>query len=225
MVFHARAFELLAILCVMLVGVTLLGWGGAVTAALWTLFLMGAVVSLTRPLGWSGSDGAPDSRWNVPARIWAAFNGPALTRAILRLRAEPGFLAGMLSLSLVALALEILGYWMIKQAFSSPMDDYVLMKDVAFLQFTIVAAGAAMTRIVPYTFASFGIYETVSVVMFWVVGQGILSGLTATILESLLLNTVTLLFYLVALRMSPYPSVLDTWRLFVSQSALRQPAE
>lgn len=222
--FHNRAFELLAILVVMLVGMGVMGWGGAVTAVLWTMFLMGAVVSLTRPLGWVGTEGESRRRWNFPARIWDAFHGPGLTRALLGLRSAPGLLGGMLVVSLVALSLEILSYWLIKQAFSSPLDDYVLMKDITLLQFTVVTAGAAMTRIVPYTFASFGIYEAISVIMFWVVGQGFLAGLTVTLLDVLLHNIITLAFFIIAMRLTPFPSLLDTWRLFVRQSALRPPA-
>ncbi len=220
-VFHNRVFELLGILVVLLVGLIYLGWGGAVTTVLWTVFLMAAVVSLTQPLGWSGHAAA---RWNVFANIWAAFNGRALVQALGRLLSNPGFLLGVLLLSVGTLLMEIAGYWWIKQAFSSPMDDYVLMKDLPFVPFAVVAAGAGITRIIPYTFASFGIYETVSVIMYRVYGEGFLAGTTTTLLESMLMNALTFLFFVIALRVSPCPSILETWRMFFRRSALRPPA-
>lgn len=220
-VFHNRLFELLAIFVLLLVGLISLGWGGAVTALLWTVFLVAATVSLTRPLGWSGRAG---SGFNIFARLWAALNGRALVQGLGRLLSSPGFLLGVLLLSAVALVLEIVGYWWIKQAFSSPMDDYVLMKDLPFLHFAIIIAVASITRIVPYTFASFGIYETVSVVMFWVFGEGFLSGTTITLLDSIVINGLTFIFFVVAMRVSACPSILETWRIFFRRSALGAPA-
>lgn len=217
-VFHNRVFELLGILVVLLAGLIYLGWGGAVTTVVWTLFLMAAVVSLTQPLGWSAR-GLRTRKWNVFARLWSTFNGAALVQAVRALLARPGLLCGLLLLSVVTLLMEIAGYWWIKQAFSSPLDDYVLMKDLPVVPFIVVAAGAGITRIIPYTFASFGIYETVSVIMFRVYGESYLAGATVTLLESLLLNALTFLFFLVALRVSPSPSILETWRLFVGRSA------
>ena len=219
-VFYNRAFELLAILVVLLVGLVYLGWGGAVTALLWTVFLVAATVSLTRPLGWSGKAA---SRFNIFANIWAAFNGRALLQGLGRLLSHPGFLLGLLVLSVVTLLAEIVGYWSIKQAFSSPMDDYVLMKNLRFLDFTIVIAVANITRIVPYTFASLGIYETASVVMFWVFGEGFLSGTTIALLDSMLINTLTFIFFIVSMRVSACPSILETWRIFFRRSAVRYP--
>ena len=178
-------------------------------------------MSLTRPLGWSGEEA---SRFNILARIWAAFNGPALRRALGRLLSNPGFLLWLLLVSVVAFLIEIVGYWSIKQAFSSPMDDYVLMKDLPFLHFMIVIAVANITRIIPYTFASFGIYEIVSVVMFRVFGEGFLSGTTVTLLDSMLINGTTLIFFVISMRVSTPPSILETWRMFVRRSALGAPA-
>jgi len=217
-VFHNRLFELLGIFVVLLIGLIYLGWGGAITTVLWTLLLTIAVVSLTQPLGWP--TGQP-SRWKFLANISAAFNGPALMAALKRLLASPVFLFGILVLSVAVLMMEIIGYWWIKQAFSSPMDDYVLMKDLAFVNFAVVIAGASITRILPYTFASFGIYETASVVMFWVMGEGFLTGITVTLLDSLLLNVFIFLFFIVAMRVNPCPSILETWRMFYQRSVKR----
>jgi hypothetical protein len=119
--------------------------------------------------------------------------------------------------------MEVVGYWWIKQAFSSPLDDYVLMKDLPFMPFVVVVAGAGITRIIPYTFASFGIYEIVSVIMYRVYGEGFLAGTTITLMESMLMNTLTFLFFVIALRVSPCPSILETWRMFFRRSALRPP--
>lgn len=220
-VFHNRVFELTAILLVLVVGLIYLGWGGAVTTVVWTVFLVAAGVSLTRPLGRSSREAA---RQGMVAGIWEAFNGGALLRALAKLLSRPGLLLGLVLLSVVTLTLEIVGYWEIKQAFSSPLDDYVLMKNLAFLPFAVVVAGNAITRIIPYTPASFGVYELGSVIMFWVYGEGFLSGTTVTLLESLLINGVTLVFFLVSMRSSACPSILETWRMFFRQSALRTPA-
>lgn len=221
-VFHNRVFEVLAILCLMLVGMVYLGWGGAVTAVLWTIVLTGAVVSLTRPLGWEDPEtGKGRSRWNLLAGIRAAYHAPLFVRALRGFKSSPGALSGLLLLSLLAISLEILGYWLIKQAFSSPLDDYVLMKDLSFPAFMVATAGAAMTRVLPYTFASFGIYETVAVVMFWAEGQGFLAGITVALLDSLLLNVLTLIFFVVSLRLVAFPGLLETWRQFSRQPAIR----
>lgn len=216
-VFHNRMFELLGILVPLFVGLIYVGWGGAVTAAIWTVFLVAATVSLTRPLGWSSVE---SSRWNPLRHVWAAFNGRALVQALGKLLANPGFLLGVLLLSVIAMTMEALGYWYIKQAFSSPLEDLVLMKDFPFAQFSIVVGVAGITRIIPYTFASFGVYELVSVVMYWVFEQGFLSGTTVTLLESLLINTLTFVFFIVAMRVSPCPSILETWRMFFRRSEL-----
>jgi hypothetical protein len=217
-VFHNRLFELLGILTVLLIALVYLGWGGAVTTVLWTLILTVAVVSLTQPLGWTENRPA---RRSVRGMVSAAFNGPALWQGLRRFLASPSFLLGVLALSVLALLMEIGAYWWIKQAFSSPMDDYVLMKDLPFMNFAIVVAGASITRILPYTFASFGIYETASVVMFRVMGEGFLGGITVTLLDSILINVLTLIFFLFAMRVATRPSILETWRLFYRQSVDR----
>jgi len=221
-VFYNRVFELLAILGGLLVGLVLLGWGGAVTAVLWTVILVAAGVSLTRPLGWAGP-GGQEPRWNVFRHVWASFEGPSLLGAVRYLVTRPGMFGGVLMLSGTALLLEITGYWAIKQAFSSPMDDYVLMKSLPFLNFAVVVLGASITRIIPYTFASFGIYEITSVIMFWVQGEGFLSATTVTLLDSTLMNGLTLVFFLAASRLTRYPSMLETWRSFFRESSLRVP--
>jgi len=128
---------------------------------------------------------------------------------------------GMSLLSVVILFIEIIGYWSIKQAFSSPMDDYILMKDILFVHFVVVIAVANIARIIPYTFSSFGIFEIVSVFMFAVFGEGYLSGATVTLLDSFLINGLTFVFFLFALIINKCPSILETWRNFFSQSVAR----
>lgn len=217
-VFYNRVFELSALFGILLLGLVYLGWGGAITAVIWTVFLVAAAVSLTQPLGWSSSE---SKGWNVFARLWHAFQGRELLNALARLSSRPSLLLGLLVLSGVAVFLEILGYWSIKQAFSSPLDDYVLMRDLSFVRFAIVVVVAGVTRIIPYTFASFGLYETVSVVMFWVLGEGFLAGTTVTLLDSMLFNTITLVFFVVSMRVASCPSVLETWNQFYELSARR----
>lgn len=217
-VFYNRVFELSALLGILVLGLVYLGWGGAITAVIWTVFLVAAAVSLTQPLGWSSSE---SKGWNVLARLWHAFQGRELLDALARLSSKPSFLVGLLLLSGVAVCLEIVGYWSIKQAFSSPLDDYVLMKDLSFVRFAVVIVVAGVTRIIPYTFASFGLYETVSVVMFWVLGEGFLAGTTVTLLDSILFNTITLVFFVVSMRVASCPSVLETWNRFYELSARR----
>ena len=215
-VFYNRVFELSALLGILLLGLVYLGWGGAVTAVTWTVFLVAAAVSLTQPLGWSSSE---SKGWNVLARLWHAFQGRELLDALARLSSKPSFLVGLLLLSGVAVFFEIVGYWSIKQAFSSPLEDYVLMKDLSFVRFAVVIVVAGVTRIIPYTFASFGLYETVSVVMFWVLGEGFLAGTTVTLLDSILFNILTLVFFVVSMRVASCPSVLETWNRFYELSA------
>lgn len=219
-VFYNRVFELSTLLLMLVCGVVYLGWGGAVTVAFWTVVLVAAAVSLTQPLGWSSGRGG---RANVLGRLWDALQGRELLSALGRLASSPGFLLGLFFLSMLAISTEILGYWLVKQAFSSPLDDYVLMSDLTLPRFAIVVLVAGITRIIPYTFASFGVYETVSVVMFWVMGEGFLAGTTVTLLDSLLFNGMTLLFFAVSIRASSCPSVLETWsrfyRLSLAESA------
>lgn len=217
-VFYNRVFELSALLGILLLGLVYLGWGGAIAAVTWTVFLVATTVSLTQPLGWSSSE---SKGWNVFARLWHAFQGRELLDALGRLSSKPSFLVGLLLLSGLAVFLEVVGYWSIKQAFSSPLDDYVLMKDLSFVRFTIVVVVAGVTRIIPYTFASFGLYETVSVVMFWVLGEGFLAGTTVTLLDSILFNMMTLVFFVVSMRVASCPSVLETWNRFYELSARR----
>ena len=221
-VFHNRLFEVLTTLLILAACLVYLGWNGAVVPALWALFLVIAVVSLSRPLGRAEEEG---SHWNVFSHVWAAFNGRALVDAAKALFRKPNFMLGVWALSVVAMGVEILGYWCIKQALSSPMDDYILMKDLGFIEFGIVITVANMTRVLPYTFASVGIYEIVSVAMFRVFDQGYLSGATVSLLDSLLINGLSLLAFVVVLALGRSPSVLETWREFFRQSSLETTVE
>lgn len=220
-VFCNRLLDVLAIHALLLAGFVYLGWEGAIVPALWTLLLVAAIVSLTRPLG----RGASPSRFNVFGHIWAAFDGPAMVKGTRHLLQRPSFLLGQLLLSGVALGLEIVGYWCIKQAFSSPLDDYVLMKELGFIQFAIVVAVANIARVLPYTFASFGVYEIVSVAMFRVFDEGFLAATTVSLLDSLLLNGLTLVCFVVVLWLGKCPSVFETWRAFFDHSVARAEAE
>lgn len=217
-VYYNRVFEVIGITSILGVGFIYLGWAGAVEPFLWTVLIFAAVVTLTRPLGLSSQK---IKRFNLPARIWDAFNGKALVAALKEVRQNPRLLTGMVILSAFTLAIEIVGYWCIKQAFSSPMDDYILMKDLTFIHFAIAIAVANIARIIPYTFASFGVYELVSVFMFRIFGEGYLSATTVTLLDSLLINTLTFVFFLVAAYLYKTPSVLETWRNFVNMSVAR----
>ncbi|TDI53657.1 MAG: flippase-like domain-containing protein [Acidobacteria bacterium] len=220
-VFHNRLLEVYGIVLLLVGGLAYLGWEGAIVPAFWTVVLLVAVVSLTRPLGQATTAA---SRWNVFAYVWAAFNGPALAKATRRLMQSPGFMVSVVLISLVALGIEILGYWCIKQAFSSPMDDYVLMKDLGFIQFVIVITVANMARVLPYTFASVGVYELVSVVMFRVFDEGYLTGATVSLLDSILINGLSLVAFVIVLWLGRCPSVFETWRVFFSQSSAQTEA-
>ena len=215
---HGRVLELVGIIVVLVPGLLYLGWGGAVGTLLWTTVLVTAVVSLTRPLGWRES-GRPHS--NPLRHVWEAFGGTALRQALGELMAAPSRLLALLALSVVALLLEVGAYWFIKQAFSSPMDDYVLMKDIPVIPFTVVGVVAALTRIIPYTFASFGVYEIVAILMFRIFGEGYLSATTVALLESLLLNTATLVLFVASVQANRTPSILETWREFFEASTER----
>ena len=104
------------------------------------------------------------------------------------------------------------------------MDDYILMKDFAFVPFTIAVTVAALARVIPYTFAGFGIVELVMVMMFRVFGEGFLGGTTVAILCGLLINMVTLVLLLLAVWLARCPSILETWQAFFGQSDGRHQA-
>lgn len=216
-VFHHRVFEILAIVGFLMLGFVYLGWGGAVEALVWTAILLAGVVSLTRPLGRTGSG----RRTSVLANIWSVFGGDTLRRATAELLHTPGFFLGVLVLSFVAFGLEVFAFWSIKQAFSSPMDDYILMRDLAAIPFMVVVAVTGLTRVIPYTFAGFGVVELVMVVMFWVFGEAFLGGTTVALLCTLLLNGMTLLLFLMAIGVARCPSILETWHAFFEQSVAR----
>ncbi len=218
-VFYNRVFEILSINVALIGGFIYLGWGGAVEPFFWTIILIAGVVSLTRPLG-RGSDAM--GRFAVLRNIWSAFGGDTLQEATRQLLHTPSFFLGILLLSMVTLGLEIFGFWSIKQAFSSPMDDYILMKDLTFIPFMIAMSVAALARVIPYTFASFGIVEFVMVIMFRIFDQGFLGGATVALLCSLLVNGVTFLFFVMSMWVSRCPSILETWHTFFDQSAARR---
>jgi uncharacterized membrane protein YbhN (UPF0104 family) len=217
-VFHNRVCEILAILFVLLLGFVYLGWGGAVGPFVWTVALIAGVVSLTRPFG-RGREGRRGA--GAIRGIWTAFRGDALARATRGLLRTPGFFVGVLVLSLVAFGLEVIAFWNVKQAFSAPLDDYVLMKDLPFVPFMVVAAVAGLARVIPYTFAGFGIVEIVMVVMFRAFGEGFLGGTTVALLTAALINGMTFVFFLLAAAVSRYPSVLEVWHLFFAHSVNR----
>ena len=178
-VFYNRVLEILSISVFLVYGFIYLGWGGSVEPFFWTIVLIAGVVSLTRPLGRVGEVGG---RFNYLRNIWTAYGGRTLTAGNRQLLQTPGFFVGILLLSLVTFGLEVFACWSIKQAFSSPMDDYILMKDLTFIPFMIAISVAALARVIPYTFAGFGIVEFVLVVMFRAFDQGFLGGATVALL-------------------------------------------
>jgi Lysylphosphatidylglycerol synthase TM region len=220
-VFYNRVFEILSINFFLILGFVYLGWGGAVEPFFWTIILIAGVVSLTRPLG-RGSE--VKGRLKFIRNIWGAFRGDTLTQATRELLHTPSFFLGVLLLSLLTFGLEIFAFWSIKQAFSSPMDDYILMKDLTFVPFMIAVSVAGLARVIPYTFASFGIVEFVLVIMFRVFGQGFLGGTTVALLCSLLINGMTFFLFLFSIWISKCPSILETWHTFFDQSAARSQA-
>ena len=220
-VFYSRVFEILAIHIFLLWGFVSLGWGGAVEPLVWTVILIAGVVSLTRPLGRSS---AVTGRFRFVKNIWTAYRGDALVEATREFLRTPGFFLGLLALSVVAFALEIFAFWSIKQAFSSPMDDYILMKDLTFVPFMIAVSVAGLARVIPYTVASLGIAEFVLVMMFRIFDQGFLSGTTTALLCTLLLNGMTFVFFLFALGLAKCPSILEVWHQFFARSAAKSQA-
>jgi hypothetical protein len=214
-VFFSRVFELLAIVAFLLWGFVELGWGGAVESFVWTVILIAGVVSLTRPLGRGGE---ATGRFPFLKNIWYAYGGRTFTAAVRELLRTPSFFVGVLLLSIAAFGLEILALWGIRQAFSSPMDDYVLMKDLPFVSFMIAVSVAGLARVIPYTFASVGIVELVLVMMFRVFGEGFLSGATVAVLSGLLVNGMTFVLFVLAIVLARCPSILEVWHQFFSQS-------
>ena len=221
-VFHSRVFEILAIHAFFIWGFISLGWSGAVEPLVWTVVLIAGVVSLTRPLG-RGSD--VKGRFKFVKNIWVAYRGDMLVHATRDLLRTPGFFLGVLALSIVAFGLEIFAFWGIKQAFSSPMDDYILMKDLTFVPFMIAVTVTGLARVIPYTFASFGIAEFVMLMMFRIFDQGFLSGTTTALLCGLLLNGMTFMFFVTSLWLARCPSVLEVWHQFFALSAARSQAD
>jgi hypothetical protein len=221
-VFHNRVLEVLAIVIVLTAGFLYLGWEGSVWPMCWAVVLVAAVISLTRPLGRTA---ATDARWQIAAHVWSAVNGRALVQALRHLARSPGGLVGLTLLSVCALGIEILGYWCLKQAFSSPMDDYVLMKDLPFVPFAIVISVANMARVLPYTFASIGIYEIVSVAMFRAFGEGFLGAATMSILDGLLINSLSAVAFATVVWLGRSPSAFDTWQTFFRRSAAMPESE
>jgi len=217
-VYYNRVFEILAIAAFLIYGFLYLGWGGAVEPFVWTVLLIASVVSLTRPLGRGHALGG---RPRFIRNIWEAFRGDTLREATTALLQTPGFFLAILGLSAVALGLEVFAFWSIKQAFSSPMDDYILMKDLTAVPFTIVVSVAALARVIPYTFAGFGIVELVMVVMFRAFDQGFLGGTTVALLCALLINGMTFLFFQIAVWVGRCPSILETWQMFFDHSVAR----
>ena len=215
-VFHNRLFEILAINTFLLIAFVYLGWEGGLAPLLWSLVILAAVVSFTRPLG---SIGDERGRRGVIGRIWTVLYGRYVLNTIADLLRTPRSTVGIWLLSCLAVALEIAGLWCIKQAFSSPLDDYVLMKNLPLLHFAIVACVAGLAKIVPYTFASLGVYELVTVLMFRVFGEGYLGGTTVALLESMLLNGMTLVLFLLTMLLTRCPSVVETWTQFFQLSA------
>ena len=165
-----------------------------------------------------GTAEIPGTGFNPFRNIWTAFNGRGLLEASKTILAAPRFAFAVWLVSCAAMGLEILGYWCIKQAFSSPLDDYILMKNLPFVHFAIAVSIAALTRIIPYTFASLGVYEVSSTLMFRVFGQGYLTGATVSLLDSMLLNSVTLVLFVFTLFAGRCPSVIEIWRKFFAQS-------
>lgn len=220
-VFYNRVFDIHSIVVFLLFGFIYLGWGGAVAPFLWTVVLIAGVVSLTRPLG-RGSD--VKGRFTFITNIWRAFHGETLKHATRAMLHTPSFFLGMMGLSLLALWLEVFAFWSIKQAFSSPLDDYILMKGLTFGPFLITMAVAGLARVIPYTFASFGIVELLMVVMFRVFGEGFLAGTTVALLCALLINGMTCVLFFLSVWSARCPSVLETWHLFFDQSAARSQA-
>jgi hypothetical protein len=220
-VFYNRVFEILSINFFLILGFVYLGWGGAVEPFFWTVILIAGVVSLTRPLG-RGSE--LKGRFKFIRNIWGAFRGDTLKMATSELLHTPSFFLGVMLLSITAFGLEVFAFWSIKQAYSSPMDDYILIKDLTFVPFMIAISAAGLARVIPYTFASFGIVEFVMVIMFRIFDQGFLGGTTVALLCCMLINGMTFVMFIMGIWLSKCPSILETWHMFFDQSAARSQA-
>ena len=61
------------------------------------------------------------------------------------------------------------------------------------------------------------------VVMFRVFDQGFLGGTTVALLCALLMNGMTLLFFLIAIWMTTCPSILETWHTVLRSISRQKP--
>jgi hypothetical protein len=85
--------------------------------------------------------------------------------------------------------------------------------------FAIVISVANMARVLPYTFASLGIYEIVSVAMFRAFGEGFLGAATMSMLDGLLINSLSAVAFATVVWLGRSPSAFDTWQTFFRRSA------
>lgn len=92
------------------------------------------------------------------------------------------------------------------------------------MPFTVVVVVAALARVIPYTFAGFGVVELVMVVMFRAFDEGFLGGATVALLCAALINGMTFVFFQITIWVSRCPSVLETWQAFFDHSAARHRA-
>lgn len=220
-VFSSRVFEVVGIVGFLVIALILAGWGGAIVPFIFCTILLIVITVASRPVG--GMFANPSK---FREGMWEALNGSYFARVLADLsKASFGLVVGLTVLSIFALALELAGLYLLKQAFST--REFFLLADLPLSAYVMAIGVANLTRVIPITPGGMGLYEFVLVTVFSIYGGDYYAGITLAVLDGLFTNFVMLVlfFFSLLLLRRTGPSILETWRSFRYLSVCRNTSE
>lgn len=218
-VFYYRVFEVLAVGAFLGLGLIISGWTGAGAPVLACVIIFFGVSFIIRPLGrFSGGGG-----WLHTLGFVKVFE------ALREIGRNPGLATRLFLTSVVALFIELIALFLIKNALSAgdigSGDEYLLLDGVPFAAYIFALAVASLARIIPFTPGGMGIYEMsmVTVLVFFEAEET--NAAATAMADGFVTNLIMLGGFFLALRSGSVPSAMGSWKGFFRQSVMRAKGE
>jgi len=217
-VFYYRIFEILACFSFMGLGLAITGWEGAGIPFLYCLILFFGLGLTIRPLGRgsrTSGGGYLDS-----LGIRRAFH------ALREIGKDPRLVSKLYMISLGAMALEMLGLILLKNALSTGdigygEGEYFLLEEMPFAAYFLAISVASLARIIPFTPGGMGIYELSLVTVFGAFEAEATQAAATAMVDGFVTNAIMLVGFFLAVRRGNTPSILGSWGGFYRQSGKR----
>lgn len=221
-VYYTRLFEALALTTGVFIGLVGLGWNGALEPILITVAFLVVLTAILRPFGTGPADSTPNRSGIRGFLDW--LNLTDVAHDLRRYFGQnPSHALRVFVVSVIAIYLEVTGFWFLKEAFSTPL--FQLLGDITYVQFGLVVAAASFARVVPITPGGLGVTEGLLVVLFhFGFEEGYLSPVVVGIIDATLFGLVTMALFAYA-RYHQDISVRNTWRSYMGYSRDRLTGE